>query len=207
MQSLISRFWSSVSYMVKWDVKPMFSPNLRSILVQQAWKVDAHISDPCSPTLAHILSFSSFAALFVKVMASILQGLTLDTESFCANSSDRVAVPSAASLISAVSSAEYSPKTLSLSYASPQRRICATRLTSTVVFPLPAPARISSGPFTVRAAVLCISLRFENSFSIIFFLRDIISFLVSSVIVRSALLNLYNISALLYNNLRIYSSP
>ena len=49
--------------------------------------------------------------------------------------------------------------------AEPNRMRLAIRLTSTVVLPLPAPARMSSGPSVVNTACRCISFRRPNCFS------------------------------------------
>ena len=51
-------------------------------------------------------------------------------------------------------------------WAAPNRMRLAMRLTSTVVLPLPAPARMSSGPSVVNTARRCISFRRPNCFSI-----------------------------------------
>ena len=102
---------SSVSYMVKWDEKPSLSPQRRRMRAQVEWKVAAQTSSAPSPPTASILSFSSPAALLVKVMASICHGS-----------------------------------------ARPALMIYAMRLTSTVVLPEPAPARISKGPSVQNTA-------------------------------------------------------
>ena len=67
--------------MVKWELYPSRSPSRRSIRAQLEWKVEAQISRPGSPSMAERRSFSSPAALFVKVIAIILQGAGADTES------------------------------------------------------------------------------------------------------------------------------
>ena len=51
-------------------------------------------------------------------------------------------------------------------WAEPNRMRFAMRFTSTVVLPLPAPARMSNGPSVVNTACRCISFRRPNCFSI-----------------------------------------
>ena len=60
--------------MVNFGEKPSRSPSRRSILAQVEWKVEAQTSFPLSPSMAESLSFSSPAALLVKVIAMIRHG-------------------------------------------------------------------------------------------------------------------------------------
>ena len=76
----------------------MFSALRRSILTQAEWKVLAQISLACSPSIRSRRSFSSPAALLVKVMASISHGFAGDTLSSgsMSNSSSALTSPFAA---------------------------------------------------------------------------------------------------------------
>ena len=67
----IKRRWSSVSYTVKCEEYPMRSPSRRKIRAQVEWNV--------SPSMAHRRSFSSPAALFVKVIAMMRHGAQAET--------------------------------------------------------------------------------------------------------------------------------
>ena len=62
--------------MVKFDGKPSFSASRRRIRTQAEWKVQAQISFALSPSIRSSRSFSSPAALLVKVMARMRQGAT-----------------------------------------------------------------------------------------------------------------------------------
>ena len=67
-------FWSEVSNIIKLESNPSFSICFLKIFTQIEWNVPIHISFDPSPTNREILSFISFAALFVKVIARISQG-------------------------------------------------------------------------------------------------------------------------------------
>ena len=75
----IKRRWSSVSYTVKCEEYPMRSPSRRKIRAQVEWNVDAQMSLAVSPSMAHRRSFSSPAALFVKVIAMMRHGAHAET--------------------------------------------------------------------------------------------------------------------------------
>ena len=62
--------------MVKEEPKPRRSASRRSIRTQAEWKVQAQMSLAFSPSIRSSLSFSSPAALLVKVMARMRQGST-----------------------------------------------------------------------------------------------------------------------------------
>ena len=93
---------------------PNLSISLLKIFTQEEWNVLIHISSDPLPTRESILSFISFAALFVNVIAIIFQGLT-----------------------------PFSIRLATLTVRAP-------------VFPLPAPASISTGPSVVSTAFFCI---------------------------------------------------
>ena len=67
-------FWSDVSKIINEESNPILSMNLLRILTQIEWNVPIQISFAASPTKPSILSFISFAALLVKVIANISQG-------------------------------------------------------------------------------------------------------------------------------------
>ena len=69
-------FWSDVSNIMNDVSKPILSINLLKILTQIEWNVPIHMSLANSPTKFAILSFISFAALFVNVIANMSQGFT-----------------------------------------------------------------------------------------------------------------------------------
>ena len=60
--------------MVKEEAKPSFSMSRRKMRTQAEWKVEAHTSSPAGPNIRVRRSFSSPAALLVKVMARMVQG-------------------------------------------------------------------------------------------------------------------------------------
>ena len=171
-QSFITRLESSVSYIVKCEEYPSLSEYLLRIRTQALWKVLAQISLPSSPSIFTRRSLSSAAALFVNVMASICHGFGASTVSMGLTRSYRELSPFRYDDKISSGSSSKPVFTLSELYASPYSIRYAIRLTITVVFPLPAPARISSGPFTAVTAWNCILLSPENLFSIIFFLSS-----------------------------------
>ena len=61
--------------MVKERSKPSFSMSRRRIFTQAEWKVEAHTSLAAGPSIRSNRSFNSPAALFVKVMAMMDQGM------------------------------------------------------------------------------------------------------------------------------------
>ena len=142
--------------MVKFAGKPSFSASRRRMRTQAEWKVQAQISFALSPSIRSSRSFSSPAALLVKVMARMRQGATGSSAATrCASA------PPLRSMASFFSSA--SAGSSSLSPALPYFRRLAMRLMSTVVFPLPAPARISSGPSVAITASICMLFRCSKS--------------------------------------------
>ena len=118
--------------------------------------MQAQISPASSPSIRSSLSFNSPAALFVKVIARIRQGATGSSAASSFASS-----PPCRSFCSISSSAPSGRR--SLSEAQPYFSRLAIRLIKTVVFPLPAPARISSGPSVARTASLCLLFSFSKS--------------------------------------------
>ena len=114
--------------------------------------------------------FSSPAALFVKVIAIILQGST----------GSRAAAFLLSSLspasISAISSSLAQSGTSRESDALPYRIRFTILFIKTVVFPLPAPARSKRGPSVVITALRCSGLSLAKSASISFFLALIYLF-------------------------------
>ena len=60
--------------MVKLEEKPSFSISRRRIRTQAEWKVAAQLSLAAGPSIFSSRSFSSPAALLVKVMARMDQG-------------------------------------------------------------------------------------------------------------------------------------
>ena len=68
--------WSLVSKIINDESNPILSINLLNIRTQIEWNVPIHISFATSPTRFAILSFISFAALFVNVIANIFHGNT-----------------------------------------------------------------------------------------------------------------------------------
>ena len=134
---------------------------------QAEWNVEANTSSPSSPpSIRRRRSFSSPAALLVKVMAITFQ---LRTASFRSipSSHDGASVPVMMAVRRAFTSSSVTSRGVHLEpWAEPKRMRLAMRLTSTVVFPLPAPARMSRGPLVVNTASRCISFRRPNCFSI-----------------------------------------
>ena len=129
----------------------------------------AFTSRPSSPKRAWRRSRSSPAALLVKVMANTFQGRGRSTaKSLAAAPAQK---PSAAHWRRMENSSSVSSGTSSLSQQRPNRRRFATRWISTVVLPLPAPARIRTGPERVSTAWRCILLRFLKLWSKICFFR------------------------------------
>ena len=137
---------------------------------QAEWKVRAQISFALSPSMRSSRDFISSAALLVKVMAMILHGSTGSKAARRLASSDGPASSTASSASVALSG------TSSVSEARPYLSRLAMRFMSTVVFPLPAPARTSRGPSVASTASLCMGLSFANSASTTFFLAAIYLF-------------------------------
>ena len=69
-----SVFWSDVSNIMNDESNPILSMNLLSIFTHIEWNVPIQMSFAASPIRFVILSFISFAALFVKVIASMSHG-------------------------------------------------------------------------------------------------------------------------------------
>ena len=145
--------------MVKLRGKPSLSASRRRMRTQALWKVRAQMSSAAGPSILARRLLSSSAALFVKVMAMMRHG---STGSYAARRSASGEGPASNTAKSAsVAFAGTSPQ----SDARPYLSRLATRLMSTVVFPLPAPARISRGPSVVSTASLCIGFRRSKSCS------------------------------------------
>ena len=68
--------WSDVSKIINEESKPILSINLLKIRTHIEWNVPIHMSAETSPTKFPILSFISFAALFVNVIANMFHGFT-----------------------------------------------------------------------------------------------------------------------------------
>ena len=128
---------------------------------QAEWKVLAQMSFARSPSMRSRRDFSSSAALFVKVMAMMRQGSTGSYAARRFASSEGPASSTASSASVALSG------TSSVSEARPYLSRLAMRFMSTVVLPLPAPARTSRGPSVASTASLCIELSCAKSASII----------------------------------------
>ena len=123
----------------------------------------AQMSSAWGPRRADSRSFISFAALLVKVMAITLHGTAGSrAHSRSARNLSSSERGSQRASRNETSSSVTVSGTKSLSLAQPNRRRFAIRFIKTVVFPLPAPARSSSGPCVVRTAWRCISLSWEN---------------------------------------------
>ena len=133
---------------------------------QAEWKVEANTSSPSSsPSMERRRAFSSPAALLVKVMAMMFQ-LRAGSQRIIPSSQAGTSVPVMMAVRRARRSSSAAGRGVSLlPWALPNRIRLAIRLTSTVVLPLPAPARISSGPLVVKTACRCISLSRPNCFS------------------------------------------
>ena len=74
--SLITDFWSSVSYIVKLLSYPILSMYLLKILTHVEWNVLTHTAPAPCATVVSTRSFISLAALLVNVIAIILYGST-----------------------------------------------------------------------------------------------------------------------------------
>ena len=145
----------------------MDSAQRRRMRTQAEWKVEANTSSPSSPpSILRRRSLSSPAALLVKVMAITFQLRT----AFCRSipsSQAGASVPVIIAVFRALTSSSVTSRGVQLEpWAEPNRIRFAMRLTRTVVLPLPAPARMSSGPSVVNTACRCISFRRPNCFSI-----------------------------------------
>ena len=126
---------------------------------QAEWKVRAQMSLARSPSMASRRALSSSAALLVKVMAMMRQGSTGSYAARRRASSEGPASSTARSASVALSG------TSSVSEARPYLSRFATLFISTVVLPLPAPARTSRGPSVASTASLCMGLSFAKSAS------------------------------------------
>ena len=123
------------------------------------------------PSILESRSFSSLAALLVKVMAMMLQGdagsQAQSQSALCRSNS----VASAPNCSRKRTSSSFTVSGISkVSLPRPNRIRLAIRWISTVVLPLPAPAKSSKGPSVVRTAWRCIAFKFINCPSI-YFLR------------------------------------
>lgn len=153
--------------MVKERSKPSRSMSRRRIRTQAEWKVAAQTSLASGPRRRSRRSFSSPAALFVKVMARMLQGMAGSRRhSRRARSRSSPSASAGQPSKKARSSGVTQAGTSSLSAPRPYSMRLATRWMSTVVFPLPAPASSSKGPSVARAALRCIGFRLKNCPSI-----------------------------------------
>ena len=134
---------------------------------QAEWKVEAKTSSPSSPpSIRRRRSFSSPAALLVKVMAMTFQLRTAFWRSI-PSSHTGASVPVMMAVRRAFTSSSVTSRGVHFEpWAEPKRMRLAMRLTSTVVLPLPAPARMRSGPSVVNTACRCISFSRPNCFSI-----------------------------------------
>ena len=99
-----------------------------------------------SPRVAESRLLSSPAALLVKVMARMCQGLTGSTAQHARSASRPTSSPARYRSRQAAWSSVRVGGTESLWYPLPKATRLATRLMTAVVLPLPAPARISTGP-------------------------------------------------------------
>ena len=117
----------------------------------------AHMSSAPVPMRFESLALSSSAALLVKVMAMTRQGSTGSTAHSASASGERTPLFSDSSSTRS-SLSPYFGSTSAVSEPRPKRMRFATRFISTVVLPLPAPARSSSGPSVASTASLCLSL-------------------------------------------------
>ena len=121
--------------------------------MQAEWKVAAQISREAEPHIRSRRSFSSPAALLVKVMAMTDQGTagsTAHSRTACCQSSGEGSSGNCSK--KARSSSEAQPGTSSLSLPRPKVSRLSTRLMRTVVLPLPAPARSRRGPSVASTA-------------------------------------------------------
>ena len=139
------------------------SMSRRRMRTQAEWKVLAQISLAEGPSIAASRSFSSPAALLVKVMARMDQGAAGSSRHSrscrCLSPCPVLAYSSKKARSSSVTGAG----TSSLSEPRPYFIRLAMRWMSTVVLPLPAPASRSSGPSVARAAFCCSGLSRANS--------------------------------------------
>ena len=145
--------------------KPKRSPCRRRMRRQAVWKVCAQTAEAASSSSSAAVrrSRSSRAALLVKVIAMTSHGFAgcmAHSRSACARFSGRGSVRYSvrnSRSCSAAPSGAYS-----LVSPCPKRRILMMRLMSTVVLPLPAPAKMSRGPSVAYTASRCFSLRPEK---------------------------------------------
>ena len=168
--------------------KPSRSTCLRRMRRQAVWKVYAQtaLAASSSPSASSSRSRSSRAALLVKVMAITSHGFAGRTAHRC----------SARARFSGFGSLRYSARNSRSSSVAhsgangsvrpcPKRSRLMMRLMSTVVFPLPAPARMSRGPSVWKTASRCRALSFSKRCSMIACRMDayFISNLVGSIYV------------------------
>ena len=153
--------------MVKEGEKPSLSMSRRRMRTQAEWKVEAHTSLAAGPSIRASRSFSSPAALLVKVMARMVQGAAGSSRHSrsCRSLSSGEGFPRPAAYPSrkARSSSVAQSGTSGLSDPRPYFIRLATRLMRTVVLPLPAPASSSRGPSVVSTALRCSGFSRANS--------------------------------------------
>ena len=143
------------------DVTVIFWRRMRT---QIEWKVPAQMSLAAGPSIVSRRCLNSPAALLVKVMQRMFHGRAGETAVARRNSVSSSFVPLSSSASIAGTYFSAPAGTNASSYALPKWIRCAMRLTSTVVLPLPAPARTSSGPLTAYTASRCFGLR--NAYSL-----------------------------------------
>ena len=149
--------------MVKEEAKPSRSMSRRRIRSQAEWKVEAQISSAPGPSRAARRSFSSPAALLVKVMAMMDQG-TAGSRRHSRSCRSLSPCPVAAYPSKKVRSSPVTHwGTSGLSEPRPYFIRLAMRWMSTVVLPLPAPASRSSGPSVASTARCCSGFSRANS--------------------------------------------
>ena len=179
----------------------------RKMRTQALWNVEAHTSRASSPSIRSRRSFSSVAALLVNVMASTSQGLAGSTaqrysiSGFWAGSGSRI-YPSRNSTSSPVMGMGIS----SVSLPRPYFNRLATRLISTVVLPLPAPASSSSGPSVVSTPWRCLSFSLPYSMAMAC-RRAAINLFSSSVISLYPQALVFVISIVIQNPAPVNSQP
>ena len=149
--------------MVKEEEKPSFSMSRRRMRTQAEWKVEAQMSLAAGPSIRSSRSFSSPAALLVKVIARMVQGAAGSRRHSASCRALSPAPEAAYSSRKRRSSSVTRSGTSGLSEPRPYFIRLAMRWMSTVVFPLPAPASSSSGPSVASTALCCSGFRWANS--------------------------------------------
>ena len=125
----------------------------RRMRTQAEWKVAAQMSLASGPNFRSNRSFSSPAALLVKVIARTVQGaagFSLHSSSIRLRSLSSGALRKASRAFKSPSVTQVGTSVSAGSEALPYLMRFATRLMRTVVLPLPAPASRRSGPSVVR---------------------------------------------------------